>query len=534
MIAGRIERVAGFLILAWGWKRAFLAFAAGALSALAMPPFDLFPVLFLTFPAFVWIMDGVAADPARGWLSRLAGGFSAGWWFGFGFFLAGLWWVGSALLVDGDRFAVFVPLAVLGLPAGLALFWGFAGAVARLLWSDGWRRPLVLAAAFGLAEYLRGVLFTGFPWNAIGHAALTMPLTMQKASVLGLWGTTLLAVAVFAAPAVLAPRIGGRQALPLVVAAMAVAADLGFGAWRLQANPPLFVDGVRLRIVQPAIDQSQKWSPELAEQNFRLLLDLSTAAGPDGAGLPGTALLVWPETAFPFVLTERRDALAALGAMLPEGTVLAAGAFRVEPPSSGTARERAFNSVYTIDDRGEITGAADKVHLVPFGEYLPAEGLLGSIGLAAVARSDGGLEPGARRVLLEGGRAGRFLPLVCYEIIFPTEATAGVERPDFIVNVTNDAWFGYTPGPYQHERQAVLRGVESGLPVVRAANNGISLVADPLGRVVERRPLGLRGAFDSGLPEKATETFFARNGSAVFFTLLAFFFAIAAIPRRKR
>lgn len=530
-----IERAAGYFILSWGWKRAFLAFAAGAVSALSMPPFDFFPVLFLTMPALVWLMDGVAAEPEKGVVSRLRHGFALGWWFGFGYFLAGLWWIGSAFLVDADEFLWLLPFAVLLLPAGLAVFWGLGAMLARLLWRDGLRRILALAAGISLAEYLRGTMLTGFPWNTIGQAAMTMPVTMQKASVLGLYGATLLAVAVFAMPAMAAPRLSGGVRRFLVAAVALIAVDLGFGAIRLSAHPLSLADGVSVRLVQPAVDQSEKWSPGMVDRNFRLLMDLSVqATSSEKQGLSGTSLLVWPETAFPFLLTERRDALASLSAMIPDGTVLAAGAVRVEQPAAGQKREKAFNSVYTIDTAGEITGAADKVHLVPFGEFLPFQDLAESLGLQQLTELRGGFEAGSGRALLDAGAARKFLPMICYEIIFPGRVLNGAGRPAFILNLTNDAWFGMTPGPYQHWRQAVLRGVEEGLPVVRSANSGISSVTDPMGRVVAMVPLGVRGVVDSGIPVALTHTLFATYGNVLFVALLAVFIACCLVPARRR
>ncbi len=403
-----------------------LAFASGALSALAMPPFDLFPVLFLTIPAFAWLMDGVAAEPRKGIGARMWHGFALGWWFGFGYFLAGLWWIGGAFLVEAEDFAWLLPFAVLLLPAGLALFWGVGAMLARLIWREGASRIFALAAGLSFAEYLRGTVLTGFPWNTIGQAAMTTTLTMQKASVLGLYGVTLLAVAVFALPALIAPRTGSRARFLVICAALLVAGDLAFGAWRLAANPVTVAENVSVRLVQPAVDQAEKWSPEMAERNFRLLMDLSVqATSSEKQGLSGTSLLVWPETAFPFLLTERRDALSSLSAMIPDGTILVAGAVRVEQPAAGQRGEMAFNSVYTIDTAGEITGAGDKVHLVPFGEYLPLQELAESIGLEQLTRMRGGFEAGSGRTLLDGGSAGRFLPLICYEIIFPGGSSTG-------------------------------------------------------------------------------------------------------------
>jgi apolipoprotein N-acyltransferase len=528
-----IERAAGYFILSWGWKRAALAFFAGALSALAMPPFDFFPVMFLTFPALVWLMDGVAAEPGKGLFSRLKHGFSLGWCFGFGYFLAGLWWIGSAFLVDADVFVWLLPFAVLLLPAGLAVFWGLGTMLARLLWKEGFARIAALAAGLGIAEYLRGTILTGFPWNAIGEAAMTIPLTMQKASLIGLYGVTLLAILVFSLPAMLAPRVanGGRRYAGFAL--LLIAADLAFGAWRLSAIPQSVAANVSIRLVQPAIDQAGKWSPEMEARNFQTLMDLSVKATSDEKqGLSGTTLLVWPETAFPFVLTERRDALSALAAMIPEGTTLAAGAVRVEPPAPGQKSERAFNSVYTIDSAGEITGAADKVLLVPFGEFLPFQDVAEGLGLEQLTRMRGGFEAGSGRMLLDGGAAGKFLPLICYEIIFPGLVPEGA-RPSFILNLTNDAWFGLTPGPYQHWRLAVLRGVEAGLPVVRSANSGISSVSDAAGRIVEKIPLGVRGVVDAPLPNTSLHTLFAKYGNSLFLALLAALVTVSVIPARR-
>ncbi len=530
---GAIERFAGYFILSFGWKRSLLALAAGGVSALAMPPVDAFPVLFITFPVLVWLMDATAADPGRGVFARFGAAFSTGWWFGLGFFLAGLWWIGHAFLVEADEFAFLLPVAVLGLPAFLALFFGAATALARVFWKDGFQRIAALALGLGLAEYLRGTVLTGFPWNTIGMAAMTTPLLMQKASLVGLYGVTALSILVFAAPALIAPRIAQRSSRFIFVALALAIADLLFGATRLATLKTAMVEEVSVRIVQPAIDQSEKWSPQMESTHFQTLMDLSvTATSAEKPGLSGTTLMVWPETAIPFLLTQRRDALASLGAMLPDGTVLVAGAVRVEPPAPGQKAERAFNSAYTVDGEGEITGAADKMHLVPFGEYLPMQEILESIGLQQLTKLRGGFEAGAARTLLDGGKAGKFLPLICYEIIFPGALGIGSERPAFIVNLTNDAWFGMTPGPYQHWRQAVLRGVEEGLPVIRAANSGISSVSDPAGRIIEKIPLSVRGVVDSPMPAPAMPTLYAQYGNKPFFAILLLLALVCALPNR--
>lgn len=533
-----IEGIAGHFILCWGWRRAGYAFLAGALSALAMAPANLFAILFVTIPVLVWLIDSTAADPARSGIRKTWQAFKTGWCFGFGYFLAGLWWIGSAFLVEADQFAWMLPFAVLLLPAGLAIFHGFGVVLARLLWTQDWRRLLVLGASLGLAEYLRGTVATGFPWNLIGYAALTNPLLMQKASVVGVYGVTVLCVPVFGLASLIIARPPGTRAsviAPFIAGLALIGADVGFGWHRLAANPQSAVDGVRMRIVQPNIDQAEKWAADVEERNFGLLIDLSRRDDPKtGAGLAGTTFLVWPESTFPFVLTERADALSALGELLPPGTTLIAGAVRTGPPTPGQIREHAFNSVYSINDRGEITGAADKVHLVPFGEYLPMQELAEAFGVEQLTHLRGGFTAGQRRVTLDGGQAGRFLPLICYEIIFSGQIMPDGERPAWLLNLTNDAWFGSTPGPYQHWHQAVVRGVEEGLPVVRAANSGISSVSDANGRIVAMAGLGERTAFDAELPRAVSATIFSRMGNSLYWAITCMFLATALFHRQSR
>lgn len=535
-MADRLERIAGFFVLAWGWKRILWAFLAGAVSALAMPPLDLFAILFVTLPILVWLMDATASDAASNIVLRFWQGFKTGWWFGFGYLLAGLWWIGNAVLLEAEQFGWLLPLAVLALPAGLAIFYGLGTGLARLLWKEDWRRVLALAGGLALAEYGRGTLLTGFPWNTLGYGAMTNVITMQKASLIGLYGVTAICLPLFALGALFAPRIASLKArllLPLAIGVILIGGDIGFGWYRLNANPTRFEEDVKLRIVQPAIDQSQKWLPEIQDENFKRLLDLSTSSPPGSeTGLSDIDLLIWPETAFPFILTERRDALAALGAMLPDGTLLAAGAVRVEPAAPGQSRERVFNAVYTINSAGEIVGAADKVHLVPFGEFLPFQELAEAAGLEQLTKLPGGFEPGTSRTILEAGKAGSFLPLICYEIIFPGKIVPPDQQPSWILNVTNDAWFGLTPGPYQHAQQARIRGIEEGLPVVRAANSGISFVSDAWGRILQSTPLGARAVVDSELPLAAGGTFYSRYRELPFALILAAYFLILLIPRR--
>ena len=480
-----MERLAGKVILLWGWRRALAAFAAGALATLSQAPFDFFAVCLVSFPVLVWLVDGAVVEGRARFLGRLKPAFSVGWWFGFGYFLAGLWWVGNALLVEAESFAWALPLAIVVLPAGLAIFYGLATSLARLFWTNGIGRIFALAFGFGAAEWLRAVVLTGFPWNAIGYAAMPMPLLMQPASVVGLYGMNALAVFVFAMPALLAARLHVRIGAFLVVTL--VAADIAFGMLR----PVPATDGTNLavRIVQPSIDQSEKWDASVRDRIFKTYLDMTVAPPAEGRQRP--TVIVWPETAVPFLFTDRPDALAALGAALEDGQILLAGAVRSEGSAGESGETRYYNSIVAINDRGEIVGASDKMHLVPFGEYLPFEELLTRLGMKKIVSTPLSFSEGTERLLLELPGGVRALPLICYEAIFPSEVGPSIAGAGVILNVTNDAWYGDTPGPYQHFRQAQLRAVEYGRPLIRAANNGISAVVGPDGRILDG--FGLNG-----------------------------------------
>ena len=490
-----MERLAGKVILLWGWRRAAVAFASGALAVLAQAPFDFFAVGLISFPILVWLLDGAVAAQPAGFLRRLRPAFAIGWWFGFGYFVAGLWWIGNALLVEADSFAWALPLAVLALPAALAIFYGLAAALAKLLWSDGIGRIAALAVGFGAAEWLRAVVFTGFPWNAIGYAAMPVPMLMQSSAVVGLYGMNVIAVFVFASPALLASSRHRRAGAALAL--LLVAAHVGYGAVRMRFEP-VAERTVAVRIVQPSIDQAEKWDATVRDRIFKTFLDATALPPKEGQKPP--QIIVWPETAMPFLLSDRPDALAALGALLEDGQILLAGAVRSEGNVTAPGAERYYNSIVAIDSRGEIVSAFDKIHLVPFGEYLPFEDLLGRIGLTRIVSTPISFSPGANRRAMSLPDNLTALPLICYEIIFPGEMGDSAVGADFMVNITNDAWYGDTPGPYQHFRQAQVRAVEIGLPMLRAANNGISAVVRADGRIVDALALDAVGVIDVDLP----------------------------------
>jgi apolipoprotein N-acyltransferase len=520
IIAGKLRSIALAIILAWGWKRAGIAFLAGALSSLAMAPFNAWPILFVTLPVAVWQIDGAGAGRGRGMPAAAL----TGWWFGLGYFVPGLYWIGYAFLVDASTFAWLMPFAILGLPAYLALFMALGFALARAFWTRDASRIIALAASLTISEWLRGHALTGFPWNTLGYA-LSEPLALaQTASLIGLWGLTFLAVAIFASPAVLIdgtsrgrkPWIAPASALLLLIA-MTV-----FGAIRLNHQPTVNLSGPKLRIMQPNLQQDAKFNYGAKAEVMKKYLALSDrASGPQSTGVRDINILIWPESAFPFFLTHEADAMAQIADLLPKDTVLITGSVRAPDVPPGMRITRAYNSIYVIDHDGNVLSVYDKLHLVPFGEFLPFQNLMEKIGFEQLTKVQGGFIPGVHRRTMEVPNAPRMLPLICYEAIFPGDVVERNDRPGWIVNVTNDGWFGISTGPYQHLQQARLRAIEQGLPLVRAANTGISAVIDPMGRIVARLGLGLEGVLDSPLPAAIPPTPYARTGDIPILIMLA-------------
>ncbi|WP_237478239.1 apolipoprotein N-acyltransferase [Lichenibacterium dinghuense] len=544
------------VVLATGWGRRAIAALAGACGALAMAPVGFVPAMAVSLTAAVWLIDGSERTAASRSGARrhawptLRSAFGAGWWWGFGYFTAGLYWLGAAFLVDADKTAWLMPLGVVALPAVLAIYSGGAFALARALWWPGPARVPALAFALLVAELLRGWLFTGFPWNEIGMALGTNLVLAQGASVIGLHGLTALSVLVFAAPATLADRdVRGRRSLaPAALAALALVGLAGFGAWRLSGGPVPDVAGVRLRIMQPDVFGDGEFTYENKDAllaKYLALSDRATAA--DRTGLADVTHLIWPESPFPFILSRDPDALDAIGRILPKDTVLVTGAARVEgSQTSAKDPPRYFNAIQVLGhDPGTGTAAVgdtyDKVHLVPFGEYMPFIGLMERLGISQFVPIPGGFTPGTRHRLLRVPGLPPVVPAVCYEAIFSggllPPGDEGLDR-GVILNVSDDGWFGRTAGPWQHLAQARLRAVEQGLPLIRAANTGVSAIVDPYGRILQELPLGEAGVLDGFLPQSLGPTAFSEMNQVIPLAasclLLTLLFAVRYGDARRR
>ena len=362
------------VILAWGWRRRAIAFLCGAAGAFALPPFGLFVLMAVPMTVAVWLIDGSQAGGATA-LARLKAAFGAGWWLGFGYFLIGLWWIGAACLVDGDKFLWALPLGVLALPGALAVFTGLGFAAAALVWPPGPCRVLALALGLGLSEWVRGLFFTGFPWNDLGMALGANLTLAQIASIVGLHGLTFVAIAIFAAPATLW-RSGERGVwpAPTIAAAIVLAAIAVFGVERLAAPASGTTPNVRLRLMQPDIAQGESFAPENKDAIVRRYLELSDRDGGLDPGTGSVTHLIWPESAFPFILSRDPQALGDIASLLGPSAILITGAARVDLQ---TGRDpKYYNAIELVGRDGLLRERYDKQHLVPFGEYVPFEAIL--------------------------------------------------------------------------------------------------------------------------------------------------------------
>lgn len=519
---------AAFLDALEGWKghaaRSLLALVAGLLAALAHPPFGFLPGIF-GYALLLWLVD------RRGGPGRLRAAFWYGWLAGFAYFGLGCWWVAEAFLVDA-RQAWMAPFAASLLPAGLGLFWGTAMAVFRKIAPAHLGRILVFAGVFALFEWLRGHILSGFPWNLPGETWRAGGMVSQAASVVGAYGLTWLTL--FMAAAVL-PVIGARTRPNLMLAgagAGVLALLLVFGAVRL-AGAEVRPTSTIVRIVQPDVPQKDKWD----EAAFRSIVERYLALTARPAQGPVPDIVIWPEGALP----ASADELFAPGGWtgpaitnaLRPGQTLLMGTYRGQVEGREVKYYNSLAAFRRVEAGLRLDAIYDKHRLVPFGEYMPLDDLMEATGIKALTHVGDGFSPGPRpRPLTLEGRPP-FQPLICYEGLFPL-LPVGSPRAAWIVNVSNDAWFGRTSGPLQHLNLSSYRAIEQGLPMVRATPTGVSALIDPFGRVVPGMRLdpGESGVIDAPLPEAIENTYFSRVGDWGAWGLIVISLLFAAPVRR--
>jgi len=521
-------RLAHRLAVISGWRRYGLAFLLGVCATATLPPVDLTPLLLVAFTGLLWLDDGSTGP----WAS-----FRLGYAFGLGFFISGLYWIAAALFVDIASFWWLVPVAAAGLPAAFALYAAATllatNLAVRQLRLPGAARIFAFAVAWTVAEWVRGHALTGLPWNLIGYAwSGGFPgaiLMLQSVAVLGIYGLSFLTVLAASLPALLGttslnPLSPGRRFAPAVAAGLLIVVPSLLGAVRLAATPTVET-AYFLRIVQPSIPQTMKWEPAAAQRNFRLLLDLSSA--PETRKL---AAVVWPEAATPFLLGRDADHRGEIAAVAAGRGYVITGAVRTNPPPNPVAQ--VWNSIEAVDGNREIVARYDKAHLVPFGEYMPLREVL-PLQKITPGSLDYTAGPGPRTIELPG--LPPFAPLICYEVIFPGAIVDEHDRPAWILNVTNDAWYGRTSGPYQHFAIARTRAVEEALPLVRVANNGVSGIVDGVGRVVARIDLDTVGYADLPLPaDMLAPTPYSRGGDWILLALLCLGLLPAALTASRK
>ena len=462
----------------------------GGVAATGLAPFDLWPVALIALAGVVWCFDQ----------TRTPGGAARiGWAAAAGYFAVGLQWIVSPFLVDVARHGWMAPFALFFMAGGLALFWALAFGLAR--WVSGPARGgFALIVLLTGAEVLRGTLFTGFPWNQPGHVLIASPL-VPIAAWMGAEGLTLLTLAL----AAMLARVPSRPMAMVPVAALV--GGLWLSAPALTTDvPPTPPDAPVLRLMQPNAPQDQKWDPQMMPVFLDRMLAYSAAA-------PAADVTIWPETSVPAFLDGAQGLLPVIGGQA-QGALSVIG---IERREGG----RYYNSLATVAPDGSVGAVYDKYHLVPFGEYLPLGVVMGRLGLGPLAERFGGFTPGPGPMLVDLGPAGRALPLICYEAVFPGDVAAAPERPDLLLQITNDAWFGTFSGPYQHLAQARLRAIEQGLPMIRVANTGVSAAIAADGTVLATIPLGQAGMLDVPRPAAAAPTLFATIGPWPLRALLA-------------
>lgn len=505
-VVSALQRTAETIRELNGPARAGLAFIAGALSALAFAPFEIFPLYLIAVAVFVLLIDGAKEKARPHWSAAWVG-----WCWGFGQFLIGLYWVGYAFLVDAADHEWQIPFVELFLPGGLALFIALAAFAASYFWRPGASRIFVFTIAYAVAEWLRGHVFTGFPWNLPAYSWGASLGVLQSAALIGSYGLSLLTILFGASLAQLGQPVRRAWLFPGSLVFLFGILWIG-GDVRLALTHPPDVPGVNLRLVQPDVAQRDKFLRQYRLRNWRRLIDLSLERSP-----PRPTITIWPEAAPPFLLTRVPEALDEIADITGSKRVLMTGAVRAfATPDDGI---RFANSFYIFGPGGVLLATYDKFHLVPFGEYVPLADWLEKLGITKLVDGPEGFARGSGPHTYNLSNAPPVGPLICYEIIFPGQVVER-RRPNWIVNVTDDSWFGPSTGPYQHLLTARVRAIEEGIPVARDANTGISAVIDALGRIRGRLGLGQLGVVNSPLPAAVPKTPFARFGDAGFVLLL--------------
>ncbi len=451
----------------------YTALFLGSLGGLAFAPFNFYLILIPVFSGLLLLL---------GRISSLKRAFLLGWAFGFSYFTSGVFWVSVSFSKVGLGY--LMPLVVVGFSLLLGIFPALACALTCLWQRNPIQQVLLFCGIWSLTEWLRGHILTGFPWNLVGYA-WDLPM-LQVCAWVGIYGLSFLTI-------FLATIWVSKSRKIISISLLAAFTLWILGSHRAEQGHSLGDTGINMRLVQPSIQQEKKWSPEHLSKTVNLHIALSGLE----AEKPLKAI-IWPEAAIPCFFENHPGLFEAVRGAIPEGAVLLTGAPRQEKTQDNAIPAHVWNSLFALNEKGEILAIYDKSHLVPFGEYVPFREIL-PVEKLTPGTIDYSKGNGIKTINIQG--IPPFSPLICYEAIFPGNVIDPTSKPQFLLNLTNDAWYGHTNGPYQHLSIVRVRAIEEGLPLVRTANNGISAVVDAYGKILYRLNLDAIGFIDFALPK---------------------------------
>ncbi len=491
----------------------FQAICAGALCNLAFAPFHFFVATIASIAIFFALCQKTTSRKEDFWL---------GWCYGFGYFVFGVYWISISLLVDAQSFAWLIPFALTLIPSVLALYFAmlsssFNFVIKKFSFTKNYEKFLIFAIFWTVCEILRAFLFTGFPWNLLGYVWMFSDTAIQISSVFGVWGLSFFAVLVSLLPIIYFTKDRSKQDLTFVVTIiLLVIANFIFGYCRIADTKIANDKNLKLRLVQGNIRQEMKWDAREKYHNFIKHIKMTNSE--DSSDI---AAVIWSETSVPYTIDESSEIVEQLKLAVPNRSngdgMLVTGGIRLKS-DGGENIENVWNSVFVINKNG-IAASYDKHHLVPFGEYVPLQKYLPFV--QKVTKGAIGFSEGEGPKTIRGDLIS-ISPLLCYEVIFPDKIIDRNDRPDLLVNLTNDAWFGNSTGPYQHFDMAKMRAVEYGIPLARVANTGITAFFDPFGRVISKINLNQEGIIDVDLVKNLEPTIYSRYCFAPLLLLVSF------------
>lgn len=506
------------------WTPLFLIFLGGGLCSGAFAPFYVWPLFCFGVTAFLLFLDKATSLKQAFWI---------GWWWGWGFFTTSLYWISFSLGVELQKFFWLLPFSIVGLPAFLALFMGFLAVLVVLGSDKGVVRWIVFAAIWSVMEWLRGHILTGFPWNLAAYMWAEAPFLRQAVSGIGPYGLGFLTLLWLSTPylfvrenALTPERKAASIFLLFSLSITWLSGKISIEAFPLQDVPHLW-----MRVVQPNVPQKEKWKASRRYEQLQDLVHLSLQP----SSKPLTHI-IWPEAAIPFFLDPKKGLEGMLPLVSSQGALLVGAPRRSEASSE---KVEVWNSLWILTPSGAISSIYDKNHLVPFGEYVPLHSFLDLLinpsWTQKITAGEIDFSAGLGPQTLNVPGAPPVSPLICYEAIFPTQVAVHTQpRPEWLLNLTNDAWFGDSTGPYQHLDSARFRAIEEGLPLVRAANTGVSAIIDAHGTILQYLPLNQKGVLDFVLPQALSPTLYSQWGDVFFWiNLLGFLMVVGAFVYRE-